>query len=74
MFEKLYQKPAIKSISGLQRIDMQLAFSQSAGGVNGVRYLNFLSFCHLMHNFYEKKLVKQYRYQGHFTDLIDACL
>ena len=57
MFEKLHQKPVVKSC-GVQKIDMSLAFSQSAGGVNGTRYLNFLGFCHLMLSFYEKKLVK----------------
>ena len=57
MFEKLHQKPVVKSC-GIQKIDMSLAFSQSAGGVNGTRYLNFLGFCHLMLSFYEKKMVK----------------
>ena len=73
MFEKLHQKPVVKSC-GIQKIDMSLAFSQSAGGVNGTRYLNFLGFCHLMLSFYEKKMVKQYGYSGEFNEFVDACL
>ena len=57
MFEKLFLKPVVKNC-GLQKIDMSLTFQQATGGVAGIRYLNFLGFCHLMLRFYESKLVR----------------
>lgn len=72
MFEKLFAKPVIKA-SGLQKIDMSLAF-QSLTGTSGVRFVNYLDFCHLMLHFYQNKLVKQYAYGGSFEEFIDACL
>jgi hypothetical protein len=62
MFEKLFKKPVIKN-SGMQKVDMSLAFQASnAGGATASRYVDLLAFCHMMLRFYELKMVKQHGY------------
>ena len=44
IFEKLILKDVVTEY-GLMKVDLTLAFQQSAGGA---RYINFIDFCHLM--------------------------
>ena len=73
IFDKLYNKFVIKS-TGLQKIDMSLAFQQATGGNQGPRFVNFLGFCHLMNSFYTKKMVGQTGYGGSFETFVEGCL
>ena len=57
LFEKLYNRNVIKN-SGVQKIDLTLAFqAATVGTAGGQRSVNLINFFHLMLKFHELKLV-----------------